>query len=695
MKPDAGSGILVTARELEERLSQELAIIDWRAVLAVVVAAPGLEPDAEQACRKAIEAAGIDPGLVVQLAVSRDDTGTQQLESINRARDTLLPAKRLVLLHAAHAADVRFLRQTAPDLVSATDLFVELMPYPEAGPQRSWPTCGEHIRALMEERHSELDLTGLLPASMGQRKLPLPALHQPLVHLRPSGHHRSAQPSDGLLVLGHPGTGKTTFVRFLAWTYARRASDPLGIGAKVPLLLSLSDYGHDREHDRIRSLVDFLPLWLAQQNIENASTLTEHLSEVLLLLDGLDDIRVPEARHAVLVEVSELLREKRVGGIVVTGRSFLIDEVRRPDHALRVVSTQEPSWPQIEAFLATFTRLCQGDRASPQHLVSRIARDPDLRALARSPLMLTFMAVLDELEGRLPDRRIEIYYRVGELLVDRWTRAHGMDTRPSHQEQPTPTAARRVLGSLAWLAVERGGGTIDELELTREIERTEGSGATPEAAKVRARALLESLRSNATLLVPQTGGRWAFVHGSIGEYLAGAEVERDETRWTSLLGDLLRPEWREIVLFCAGQLGAIEHRTNRLETLVKAVLATHPHEGRHESRYPSLLIGLLEEAPGLDGRLIDALMRRLLESLTRTVYPRAVAGQVRRELLSLLLKARGPLIKSFDLQLHRFDAMRRDDTDWLFRIAEWYRHRGSAAHQRTVGEVAREVEIDR
>jgi NACHT domain len=652
--------IQVSPSELGERLRQELTVTDWRAVIAVVVAAPGLEQAAEQACSTAMDICGLSENEIVRWVARRDDAAREQLRAINRGRDTLLREKRLIWLRTSSAADIRLLRKTAPDLTSAIDVFAELRG--EVEPELDWPACREQLRALMEVRHGMLDFTGLLPATVAQHKLPLEKLYQPLVDSRPTD--RGAEQSAlGLLVLGHPGTGKTTFVRHLAWAYSQD-KDPLDIGPKVPLLLSLSDYGFDREQDRVRSLVEFLPIWLKQQGIENTPALAEHLSEVLLLLDGLDEMRAPEARRSVLVEVSQLLHEKRVGGVVVTGRSFLVDELRQHDHVLRLASTQEPTQPQIQAFLTAFVNLRRGSHADAKDLISRIERDPDLRALARTPLMLAFMAILDELEGRLPDRRIEIYYRLGEMLVDRWTRARSIGTSASRRERPTRADALRVLGPLAWSTVDRGGGAIPELELTRELERIEGKRETPEEAKKRATALLELLRSDTALLVPQ-GRRWAFVHSSIGEYFAGVEVERDKQRWNALLREPFRPEWREIVLFCAGQLGVIEGRVDSLDALVRAVLAKSRRKGRYDAKYPSLLIGLLEEAPGLSRRQIDDLVKRLLELVMLMAYSPTAAEQMQREFVSLLtVKAHGPVADSLKSGLRWWFSNRAQEIDW-------------------------------
>ncbi len=644
MRLDAEGGILVTAPELEDRLSRELAVTDWRAVVAVVVAAPGSEKEAQQACRKAAEIAGIGESQIIVLTVRRDEVGKEQLEVMNRARDTLLQEKRIIWLQAASAADIRFLRKTAPDLTSAIDLFSELRLEVEHHPD--WFTCREQICALMKARHSTLDFTGLLPATVEARRLPLAELYQPLVEPGPiaPGLEGRAPHSNSLLVLGHPGTGKSTFVRHLAWTYARQAADPLGIGSKIPLLISLSDYGYEREHDRIVSLTDFLPRWLAEQGVEHTESLATNLSEILLLLDGLDEIRAMEARRAVLVEVSQLLNEGTVGGAVVTGRSFLADEVNREGIALRVISIRAPTPDEVSEFLTKFVALRGGTEARARDLVRRVERDHDLRILARTPLMLAFMAVLDELEGRLPDRKIEIYYRLGEMLVDRWTRVRSIGTSVHRHERPTRADALCVLGPLAWWAVEQGGGAVPEEDLLQEVERIESLRETAAEAKKKALGLLEILRTDTALLVPQPGQRWGFIHNSIGEYFAGIEATRNGHHWREILSNPFPPKWREVVLFSAGQLGIIEGRVEDLNALVDAIASrSHQTDHHHHTNHVSLIIGLLETSPGLGGRQINQLVERLFELAFTKVLLYPAPLPVQHEIISFLSDARGPV----------------------------------------------------
>lgn len=642
---------------------------DQRALVVVAVVEPGLTAVADETLSAVAAKHSIEEGQILRYVVRRDANGKELLRAHNHARDQLLAQLRLVYLRASSAADVRFLREVAPDLTAAVDVFVEIAPTEPV--DVSWAECSRSLRALMQERHATLDFTGLLPSNVEQRELPLPELYQDLIEFPLAGHEAiscDAFRPNGWLVLGHPGSGKTTYVRHLAHSYAC-GEDPLELGDKVPLLVSLSDYGEARARDRVRSLIQFLPDWLAEQRVPHPVSLEPHLQRVLLLLDGLDELPNPDVRREVLAELDSLLTDGRIGGVVVTGRSFLVDELGRHAQRLELAFTRPPQPIQIEAFVRTFVRLRRGVDIHATELITRIERDPDLRSLAHTPLMLAFMVILDELEGRLPDRRIEIYYRLGEMLVDRWTRARSIGAATSRRERPTRADAMRVLGPLAWWTLERGGGAVPEAALLQEIERIEARRETADEAHRRAVALLDLLRSDTALLVPRPGGDWSFVHQSIAEYFAGVEVERDPRRWAELLADPYRPEWREVVLFCAGQLGVIDGRMEPLDRLIDAILAKARRLCPYDAKSPSLLMGLLTELPGLSRRQIDQLVARLLTIVFEMAFSYEAAFQVQKGFVALLKDARGAVAESLAASLReRFAGKGRIHWDRVFSV---------------------------
>jgi len=90
------------------------------------------------------------------------------------------------------------------------------------------------------------------------------------------------------------------------------------------------------------------------------------------------------------------------------------------------------------------------------------------------------LVVLHETEGRLPERRVEVYYRLSELLIDRWTRTR---SAAHHARGPSRGTATRVLGPLAWWIVERGAAPVLDDEQVERLVPIESRLYPEEAAQ--------------------------------------------------------------------------------------------------------------------------------------------------------------------------------------------------------------------
>ena len=196
---------------------------------------------------------------------------------------------------------------------------------------------------------------------------------------------------DPLLILGDPGCGKTTLLRYLALKHAQaiqngesEASSTLG-KARFPILLCIADYA---KHGRGKSISDFLALYCSLYECPHAST---NLAEMfaaelksgncLLLLDGLDEIVSIDDRMHVVRQIEDFVRHHSTTGnrFVITSRIAGYRNVRlNGDYAHYQV--QEMDDTQIRHFLDMWCPAVE------------YAQTPDLSAEAR---MLTAKREID------------------------------------------------------------------------------------------------------------------------------------------------------------------------------------------------------------------------------------------------------------------------------------------------------------
>jgi hypothetical protein len=240
----------------------------------------------------------------------------------------------------------------------------------------------------------------------------------------------------------------------------------------------------------------------------------------------------------------------------------------------------------------------------------QIEGDAELRELSRNPLLLVFLALLHELEGRIPDRRSLLYGKVADVLLDRWERARARARGSGVGSRSLALGdTRRVIGALAWWMLAGGREEVSTAELRDELARIERErGATPEQAGSRAEALADVLRTGSAVLTASAHGHWQFVHATLAEYFAGVEMARGGARWDQVLTDVFRPDWQEIVTFCAGDLG-VRAEDSRLEVLGRALLFKH-RGGRPAANQVTLLGAILREDPGFAQATTRALVER-------------------------------------------------------------------------------------
>ncbi|WP_329297317.1 HEAT repeat domain-containing protein [Streptomyces sp. NBC_00659] len=485
---------------------------------------------------------------------------------------------------------------------------------------------------LPEELARRLEETGDLPPA------PADSSREAWARRRQYFAHRDAPALDALRVLAHPkarravllgdpGTGKSTLARYLTLTLLEddAADGPLAaLAGQVPVVVDLHAYARVRADRACEEFEEFLgrlhedrsmaPPWAVMRDLLESGRAT-------VVFDGLDALSDPRAREDAAHRIAGFADRWPRAHLVVTSRPV----GHRPD-ALRDAGFAHHQLQHFDELrVETFARRwyasscptdpAEGERLAEQ-LIAAVRTLSPVRELTGIPLLLTHLAATGRHQA-LPHDRRAVHERAVTVMVAQWERA----TRSL--QASLPGSVREVLAALGARehteilqqlarAMQEGGAGISGNHIhVRELEdvvrgHLQGRhGVDRQVARLAAQALIGRLRTGTFLLAHQGGGVFGFVCRGFLDHLAatalvGAYTDRQE--WTPeqfmdevVVRRAVDPDWHEVLPQVIGRLQDTEVAT--AVDRVLALAATGPLPRRQAA---TLALRALAEAGATD-----------------------------------------------------------------------------------------------
>jgi len=405
--------------------------------------------------------------------------------------------------------------------------------------------------------------------------------------------------NDGLIILGDPGAGKTTFLKYLALMLAQGRGESLNLGHRLPILVPLAAYADALSEGDI-PLDTFIERYYQNRGIDVplGTMLNEALDKgaALVLLDGLDEVRDLSQRHLVVNRVLDFytFRRKQGNKFVITSRIVGYREVRPAVKGLAECTLVDFDDEDIERFVTQWTqaieraakgetRVAVEDAATErEELLQAINRHPGVRRLAANPLLLTILALMKRQGIVLPERRVELYHTYVETLLKHWNLARGLDPRYARDLDVKETL--KILGPLAlWMQeTSPGRGLVKQEALRRQLVQiyTERGFEDPEA---HVEKFIKDVREHAALLLERGAREYGFIHLTFQEYLAAVGIgdrgQQSVEPVVEILAQHVGEEaWWEVSLLTIGYMGIIQQRDEAAAAVVQELMGRAPGE---------------------------------------------------------------------------------------------------------------------
>ena len=366
-----------------------------------------------------------------------------------------------------------------------------------------------------------------------------------------------------LVIMGDPGSGKTTFLRHAAMKEIIRQENR-DQASSLPIFIRLADvYEFSQEHNKELLpglLVDYL-LYISERESLGfeRNLLLERFEngDCLWLLDSLDELPSTASRENIVRLLETTCRKWNKCKYVLTSRPIALKGMAIPI-SFEVVGIDNWSAEEISKFLQAWTSLLYkswGKAKQRRHwgeLLKTILDNHELQSLARNAVMLTAMAVVHYNEKHLPEGKADLLEAVIYWLV----RSRIRDTE-NIQANSKFIEDRYKEIALAMFETEGGRRNRVGRRWAAECIAKHFEKGVEEAINFLER------EEETGILIRRGEGDLVFWHLSFQEYLAAKEIagktDDEHTGWWNRLRERLdEPEWREVLVLvpaCLNRLG--------------------------------------------------------------------------------------------------------------------------------------------
>lgn len=366
-----------------------------------------------------------------------------------------------------------------------------------------------------------------------------------------------------LFILGRPGAGKTTFLKYLAMLACK------GTIAKTPIFISLKDWS-----DSGKAIEPYIASQFDLCGFPKAEAFVRALllkGDAIVLLDGLDEVSDDGGKRGQTIkEVVALSTKYRKCQYCLTCRIAATDYSFERFEYLEVADFTES---QQLHFLKQWYG--EGSQQLQRFLKGRQdTNNSGIRELGKTPLLLTLLCLAFDETFQFPTRQVDLYREAIDALVRKWdaSRLIGRDT---FYKNLSFSRREHLLEHIAAHFYFNSKTVFQKREVEKCIvDFLKGLPDKEKCEEADAGLVLRQIEAQHGLIVERAKNIYSFSHLTLQEYFTASFLVKahDDKLLDQIVSVALKDQkWREVVLYTVALLPSADPILKRMSRQLVAM----------------------------------------------------------------------------------------------------------------------------
>ena len=322
-----------------------------------------------------------------------------------------------------------------------------------------------------------------------------------------------------LMVLGQPGSGKSTFLRKIGLEAIK--AKPEGFKHDcIPVLLELKLF-NEKSIDIEKSIFEAF----SNCRFPEAEWFTDRAlkaGNLLILLDGLDEIYTAKQEETIY-QIKEFVKKYRRNRFIVSCRIAAYHSYFQQFTEVVITEFEDR---QSQEFIQKWFQSEEHQKARTAQNCWELLNKPEYkstRELAKTPLLLIFIClVYEELQDGFPKNRASLYSQALDIFLERWAADKKLQILTSLQTFGLKLE-KVMLSEIAYRGFETDRLFFPKEEIIIQIQRYIISHLN-DGDELAAETVLDAIEIQQGILVERVQDTYSFSHLTLQEYLTAQYI---------------------------------------------------------------------------------------------------------------------------------------------------------------------------